>query len=253
MENVEYCYHAHTSRCGHASGKDEEYIQEAIRSGIKRYGVSDHIFLPGINQPRIRGSIDMLNDYLSTYSGLKEKYKDQIEILIGFEAEYFPSFIDYYKDLLNSKKVDYLILGQHFHEKDGNIMFFTPEEYVSDVVNALETGLFTYLAHPDLFLLARATWDEENIRLSRILLKACEKHRIPLEINVCGLRSHRPYPSDDFFELSKEYDVEYVIGVDAHSPDHFKDGYIELAMEFAKKHHLPIKNLEIVHNSAQKQ
>ena len=27
-----------------------------------------------------------------------EKYKDEIEILIGFEAEYIPEYVDYYKN-----------------------------------------------------------------------------------------------------------------------------------------------------------
>ena len=26
MDNLEYNYHTHTSRCGHAFGKDEEYV-----------------------------------------------------------------------------------------------------------------------------------------------------------------------------------------------------------------------------------
>ena len=45
---------------------------------------------------------------------LKEKYKKDINIYVGFEAEYFPPYIDYYKELIESNKIDYLILGQHF-------------------------------------------------------------------------------------------------------------------------------------------
>ena len=36
-------YHAHTKRCGHAIGEDEEYVIEAIRNGYQRIGVSDHM------------------------------------------------------------------------------------------------------------------------------------------------------------------------------------------------------------------
>lgn len=245
MDKINYCYHSHTSRCGHAVGEDEQYVINAIKYGVKRFGVSDHIFLPGIIQPRVRGSFECLDEYLNSFNKLREKYKDQVEMVIGFEAEYSPFFLDYYRGLLQSKKIDYLILGQHYHIKDGQLFLFKPEEYAQDIADALKTGLFTYVAHPDIFLLARATWDEDNIKVSRKILEACEKHHIPIEINVCGLRSHRPYPSDDFFELSKEYDLEYVIGMDIHNPDHFFDGYIEEAIEFAKRHNLKIKDLVI--------
>ncbi len=245
INKLDYCYHSHTSRCGHATGEDEEYVINAIKRGFKRFGISDHIFLPGISQPRVRGSFECLGEYLDSCKKLKEKYKDQIEIVIGFEAEYLPAYLSYYKELLSSKKIDYLILGQHYHEIDGKLALFAVEEYVEDVIKGVESGLFTYLAHPDLFLLVDSRWNESNILAARRILEACEKYCVPIEINVCGLRSHRPYPSKDFFELSKEYNVEYVIGVDAHSPDHFSDGYIEQAIEFANKLGLPIKDLFI--------
>ena len=38
-------YHTHTTRCYHASGKDEEYVKAAIKAGIKELGFSDHIHL----------------------------------------------------------------------------------------------------------------------------------------------------------------------------------------------------------------
>ena len=35
-------WHTHTSRCGHAVGTDEEYVQAAIQGGLKTLGFSDH-------------------------------------------------------------------------------------------------------------------------------------------------------------------------------------------------------------------
>ena len=71
MEKLEYNYHTHTYRCGHAIGLDEEYVQEAIKAGIKRMGFSDHIFLPNFYQPRIRGSYLLLDDYLDSINRLR--------------------------------------------------------------------------------------------------------------------------------------------------------------------------------------
>ena len=34
-------YHTHTSRCGHATGTDEQYVCAAIRQGFDELGFSD--------------------------------------------------------------------------------------------------------------------------------------------------------------------------------------------------------------------
>lgn len=35
-------YHTHTWRCGHAEGSEQDYIQQAIKAGLKTLGFSDH-------------------------------------------------------------------------------------------------------------------------------------------------------------------------------------------------------------------
>ena len=62
----EYCFHSHTYRCGHAAkNKDiEDYVTEAIQRGFKKYGVSDHVFLPGVIQEGIRGDYSLLQEYI---------------------------------------------------------------------------------------------------------------------------------------------------------------------------------------------
>ena len=39
-------YHAHTFRCQHAVGNERDYIEAAIKMGIKEFGFSDHIPCP---------------------------------------------------------------------------------------------------------------------------------------------------------------------------------------------------------------
>ena len=224
---LEYCYHTHTSRCGHAIGLDEEYVLSAIKLGIKRLGFSDHVFLPGIIQEGIRGNYSLLDDYLSSINKLKEKYKDQIEILVGFEAEYLPNFVNYYKELLDSQKIDYLILGQHLYSDSNNQLHWfgvaDTEKYFSNLIKGIKTGLFSYVAHPDIFMNSHYLFDSQLYDLSKRLLEVCQMYHIPLEINLGGYRAHRRYPCVDFFKLASLYDVEFVIGVDAHSPKDFNE------------------------------
>ena len=35
-------FHTHTTRCNHASGEDRQYVEEAIKGGLKVLGFSDH-------------------------------------------------------------------------------------------------------------------------------------------------------------------------------------------------------------------
>ena len=98
-----YNYHTHTYRCGHAKGKDKDYVDSAIALGIKVLGFSDHVMLKGYKQPGIRGNYSQLSGYVRSINKLKKAYKDQIEIHVGFECEYIPSMMDYYKKLLKEK------------------------------------------------------------------------------------------------------------------------------------------------------
>ena len=86
----EFNYHTHTYRCGHANGTDEEYVQAAIEAGYKILGFADHGPYKGLPFPKSRMDWEELDEYVESLTYLKEKYKDQIEIHIGLETEYYP-------------------------------------------------------------------------------------------------------------------------------------------------------------------
>ena len=260
MFKLTFNYHTHTKRCGHAVGEDEEYVLQAIKLGIKKLGFSDHVILPkGFEQPGIRGSSTELEDYLNSVKYLKEKYKDQIEIFVGFEAEYYPQMVEYYKWLLENK-VDYLIMGQHCYLEDNKFHWYfhkdSPIEdikkYTDDVIAGLKTGLFKYLAHPDLFMHSQSSFNKEIEEQSRRILKTCEELHIPVEINLCGGRRRDydgltySYPNEKFFDLVKDYNLDVIIGMDVHDPNHFEQIAVDLGYEFAKRHSInPLEDFDI--------
>lgn len=252
---IDYCYHTHTYRCGHAKGKEEEYVLAAIENGFKVIGFSDHVFWPNYEQPGMRGSFMELDDYLSEIKRLQKKYKNKIEIHTGFECEYSKDLEEYYRFLLKEKGVEYLILGQHLFFEDGKVTWLfsysdRPDEglkrYVDEIIKGIETGLFTYVAHPDLFIRMYKEITPFVEEETRRLCEACVKHDIPMEINLGGIRAARfcppgniNYPSVDFFKIVSEYDVRIIIGVDAHNPDEFEDGIsdYQFAEDLIKKFH----------------
>ena len=83
-------FHTHTKRCKHASGSEQEYIEEALKKGFTSLGFSDHVPqpYPSYYVSPIRMSMSELPDYTECLQNLKDKYKDRINILIGYEVEY---------------------------------------------------------------------------------------------------------------------------------------------------------------------
>lgn len=234
-------YHTHTCRCGHAIGYDEEYVINAIKEGYQVLGMSDHIILPDIEKNY---------EYIESIALLKEKYKDQIEIKIGFEVEYYPYYLPFYKKLLDSKSIDYLIFGNHFYlegdlnDKSNQISFmddFDDPSYLTlyyDLLEkAVETKMFKYIAHPDVFLKGYKKWDEHTIALTYKIAELFQKHNLYAELSGQGYRSKRrmeyngviipTYPFKEFYEILSKYNIKFVLGVDAHSPNQYDDDAVK--------------------------
>ena len=118
---MNYNYHTHTYRCNHATGTPEEYILAAIDGGVEHMGFSDHmphIYKDGV-ESYFRVPVAQANDYIAEIKVLREKYKDKIDILVGFEMEYFH---DTFPEMLQNAKNyggEYLICGAHYVEENG--------------------------------------------------------------------------------------------------------------------------------------
>lgn len=218
--------HTHTARCHHAVGSDEEYILAAIARGIKTLGFSDHTphLYPDGYVSGARMTPEELPEYTGSIRALKEKYKDSIEIHLGVEAEYYPGLFPDTVSLLRDHGVEYMLLGQHTLLPVGGPHGATPTEdettlqsYCSQVIEAMETGLFTYFAHPDFihFVGDGKVYD----RHMRRVCQAAKDCGLPLEINMLGLRQGRHYPCDRFFALVAEEGCPVVLGSDAHKPE----------------------------------
>lgn len=253
-------YHTHTYRCGHAIGKDEEYVLAAVNEGLKILGFSDHIPFPNKPQKGMRQNTNDIDDYINSINAIKNKYKDNIEIHLGYEAEYYKEFNEYYLEL-KSKGIEYFILGQHGYFNSNNQFIFYNDihndinnvnKYINEVIEAMNTSLFSYVAHPDMILNSvDVITDEIMGNMKRIIFESI-KLDIPLEINCGGIRyklngninqigekSNHFYPYDEFFKLVGEYGAKVVIGIDAHSPSHINNtDCINKAFELVEKYNL---------------
>ncbi|MBE6711057.1 MAG: PHP domain-containing protein [Ruminococcaceae bacterium] len=243
--------HTHTVRCNHASGTEREYIETAVRGGLKRLGFSDHapyVFKDGYYS-NYRMRPEQQEDYVATLQALRDEYKDKIDIQIGYEAEYYPEFFEAFLRQITRFEVNYLILGQHFIENEITRRYSgvttTDEDYLKTYVDqtceAMRTGLFTYFAHPDLlnFTGDPAIYDKHYARL----IGCAIDRKMPLEINLLGIRENRPYPHEAFFRLCGEMGAEVCIGCDAHSADVTVDkASFAKAMDMAERYNLAVNH-----------
>ena len=218
-------YHTHTTRCGHAVGTDREYVETAIARGLTTLGFSDHVPMPfrDGHESSFRVPIRRLEDYVTSVLALREEYRQQIDIRLGFEAEYYPDLFDAMLDLLRPYPVDYLLLAQHFVDSQERIYNTNPQSnqnafrrYTDRCLEAMETGRVTYLAHPDLFFFI----GDPNVYQWEVmrLCEGAKAMRIPLELNMLGLREHRNYPSERFWRIAGVMQCPVILGCDAHSP-----------------------------------
>lgn len=171
--------HTHTPRCHHATGSEREYIERAIAAGLQTLGFSDHAPMPflGDYYSTFRMRPEETRGYVDTLLALREEYKDRIQILIGFEAEYYPEVFPRFREFIAQFPIDYLLLGQHFlgNEKDSPYSCRKTKDeslfcaYVDQVCEALKTGAYSYLAHPDLMY-----YDGDEAAFQKHARRLCE-------------------------------------------------------------------------------
>ena len=248
-------YHCHTKRCGHAIGEDEEYVEEAIAGHYDVLGFSDHVILDHHKQEGMRGDFSLLPGYVHSIKSLAAKYKDDIEIHLGFEAEWFyEEYRSYYEKLLSDGLVQYFILGQHCFLTDDDRFFWycamadrdlATRKYTEDLLSGMRSGLYRYVAHPDLFASWNEGWTDTCEESARKIISLAKDLKMPLEINMGpATREQRDfvnsnlnhfYPNSRFWDLVAEAGAKAIIGVDAHIPGLLQSAPFDWVRDFAKK------------------
>jgi histidinol-phosphatase (PHP family) len=234
-ENFLHNFHTHTFRCKHATGDVEDYCRAAVGMGMETLGFSDHCALPDDRWPCVRMAMSELDGYVAAVGDAKRDYPG-LRVLLGMECEYLAEHHAWYQDeLYGAREFDYLVGGPHYFLEDGE---WTGTyggtrsrasllAYAGYVVSMIESGLFDFIAHPDLFGNCYRDWDESTVECSRRILEAAVANDVGLEINALGLRkiAAQPgnpfpmYPWRPFWELAGEYDVAVIVNSDAHRPE----------------------------------
>jgi len=233
-------YHTHTVRCHHADKvEDAAFVEAAIGAGLKVLGFSEHAPWPYETDTWEKGARmnnAQFEEYVSSVRRLQKQYEGKIRIYLGLECEYYPKYLPWLGSVRD--QLDYVILGNHWPETDefgAKYMYYstTPEElerYTKIQVEAMESGLFCYAAHPDFGFSSWQKADEVFETCARTICKAAKRLEMPLEYNLYGAekrerRGHPGlgYPCAEFWEIAAEEGCDAVIGYDAHYLRHLQN------------------------------
>ncbi len=233
-------YHTHTYRCKHALGDCMDYIQVAKNAGLTTLGFSEHMPLPNDRWTHVHLEAEGLEEYVHTVRECDDRTSD-LEILLGGECEYIKEEHAYYQEeLLDRHQFDYLIGAPHWIPCGSDWVGYTKMKNAEDLryfasycVSVIESGLFSYLAHPDVFMVGYKEWDANATACTNDIIDASLELGIPLELNANGLRKSEIgsfdeigkalYPNISFWQLAAERKVPAIIGSDAHDPDLLTD------------------------------
>lgn len=255
-------YHMHTALCGHATGSVEEYVQHAIKIGLKEIGFSDHAPMVHVRMPGVTMDERQLPLYHKLLDAAQTKYGAQISIKRALESDYIEGFEAQTKAFIDAYPYDYIIGSVHFvngwafddpaaverwKEHDVNDVW---REYFRLLRKSAETGFFNIIGHCDLpkKFGHRATSDmTDEVKKTADVFK---KTGVAVEINTAGLRKPigEMYPAPDFLKIYAEAGVPLTFGSDAHTPGDVGKNFAE-AVSLAKgagyKEYVIFKNKSI--------
>lgn len=234
-------YHTHTYRCQHADGDITDYVESAIANGITTLGFSDHTpwFYADGYTSRIRMLPDQFDDYMAKIDQAKIIYGDKLTIYSGLEVEYHPTKLNWLIQLAKAHDLDYMILGNHSypHDEYGDPQchdFFGTKTiddihlYVDVMIKAIESDLFSYVAHPEVFMRGYRVVDDTVIAAFQKIVDCAKAHDVILEYNLNGLPWDKQYgihtyPHPLFWKMAGQARCKAIVGYDAHFPQAFKE------------------------------
>lgn len=234
MKTIRIDLHNHTTRCNHAEGTVDEYVQRAIELGIDIYGFSEHA--PMDFDPKYRLAIEEIQAYTSDILRAKETYKNDIQILLGYEVDWLQGHMR--EDIL-AADVDYLIGSVHFIDKWS---FDNPEfiggwkdkdideiwkAYFEATEAMAKSGKFDIVGHLDLIKVFKFMPKQDVRVLAKNVLQAIKKSNMVMEVNTAGLRKpvEEIYPSRALLEEAYALDIPITFSSDAHAIEHIGAGY----------------------------
>lgn len=246
-------YHSHTLYCDGRAAM-EDFIRFAIDRGFTSYGISSHAPLPFPTHWTMEW--DRMEDYLSEFRRMKEKYAGKIELAVGLEIDYLDEENHPAVSRFRELPLDYRIGSVHMlYDAKGEVVDIDVSAgvfrdivdnrfdgdldkvvhlYYGSLSRMVESGGFDIVGHADKMhynaaayrpgLLDEPWYDE----LVRNFFKQIAIRNYIVEINTKAFDSLGTfYPNERYFPLLKELGVRVQVNSDAHYPERIDSGRSE--------------------------
>ena len=224
-------YHMHTPLCGHAVGEPREYVERAMKVGLREIGFSDHAPLVSHEDPRYTMNRSQLPQYHRMIEEVQKKHKD-FSIKLGLEADYIPGFEAQTREILSGYPYDFVIGSVHFidawafddpdekvkwKDKDINRVY---RDYYKLLRMSAESGLYDIMGHVDLVKKFGHRPDEDMTGEVEKTAEVFKKAGVAIEINTSGLRKpvSEIYPSLSALKVYRKAGVPITFSSDSHDP-----------------------------------
>lgn len=236
-------YHTHCTFC---DGKNsaEEMVLSALNLGMDAIGFSSHGYTPY----DLRYCMKDTEGYIAEINRLKEKYKGQIQIYLGFEEDaFFPNDRTGFDYVIGS--CHYVKIGADYYDVDGgpeflkealnkfsgDILKMTKSYYepFCDYINKYKPDI---VGHFDLITkfdeMGQAFFSDNKeycLEAEKYLLSAIKSGSL-FEVNTGAIsRGYRttPYPQENLLRILKRNDVGVVLSSDSHAADTLTFGFEE--------------------------
>lgn len=272
MSKIKSNLHTHSKYCD-GKGSIEEYVISAIQKNMDTLGFSGHAPVPFESWWNMSKS--NFETYIDEVNFCKEKYKGQIEIYCGIEADYLKNTVK--PDDFISYKLDYIIGAVHFlnHKlsetpwdfiisskvfKTGLSEFYNNDvkqlisDYFEQIIRLCDEKSVDIIAHfnqINKFNAGNIFFDEKDKfyldKVRETVEYIVSRNKI-IEINTRGKfrkLSDEFYPSIEILKICKQYGAPITLSADAHMPGEVYS-LIDQAAQYAKiagyKEYLTLKN-----------
>ncbi len=226
--------HNHTTRCLHASGTMEEYVERALALGIGEFGFSDHShWMLHARNRRYAMLAEEQDDYVADVRRLQERYHRDGErpfrIRLGMEMDFMPSRLDVARETAQRYEWDYLIGSVHnigFEKLQEPRMYDhwriedVCELYFHSVGAMIRARFCDIVGHLDLPKKMGVPPAGGMLRYVEPLIADLLANDIAVEINTSGLDAPagETMPGWDIVAVLAGRGVPLTLGSDAHAP-----------------------------------
>ena len=240
--------HTHTFYCD-GKNSPEDMVLAAIDNNFNSLGFSSHGPVDWETDWNIKH--EKIEEYIEIVNGLKEKYKDKIEIFLGMELDYIPGIGFTELSLSLMKRLDYYIGSVHYLGTFKNGVRWTVDYNIDELLRGINEGfqgnirkaVETYyetisemagkfqppiIGHLNLFnknnknsilFDEREDWYVEAVKKC---LNVIMNTSSVIEINTGGIArkyTEEQYPSTEILKMIEERNIPVMVNSDAHATE----------------------------------